>query len=216
MAVREQFDQELTDVKDNVIQLARLSGKALEQAIDALYSQNTEKAEAIIQHDAKIDRMEMEINEKAVLLIAKQQPVAKDLRRIIMTLRIVTDIERMADNAKNIANSTIQLAQYETSVPFSIRNMYEKVTSMLNRAILAFEHEDITLAKQLAVMDDEIDELYHTMISELLGETATNPEKIQYVMQVAFIARYLERFADHITNIGESILYLVKGENYKL
>ena len=158
----------------------------------------------------------MEINEKAVLLIAKQQPVAKDLRRIIMTLRIVTDIERMADNAKNIANSTIQLAQYETSVPFSIRNMYEKVTSMLNRAILAFEHEDITLAKQLAVMDDEIDELYHTMISELLGETATNPEKIQYVMQVAFIARYLERFADHITNIGESILYLVKGENYKL
>mgnify|MGYP001432768182 CR=1 FL=1 len=216
MAVREQFDQELTDVKDNVIQLARLSGKALEQAIDALYSQNTEKAEAIIQHDAKIDRMEMEINEKAVLLIAKQQPVAKDLRRIIMTLRIVTDIERMADNAKNIANSTIQLAQYETSVPLSIRNMYEKVTSMLNRAILAFEHEDITLAKQLAVMDDEIDELYHTMISELLGETATNPEKIQYVMQVAFIARYLERFADHITNIGESILYLVKGENYKL
>lgn len=216
MAVREQFDQELTDVKNNVIQLARMSGKALEQAIDALYSQNTEKAEAIIQHDAKIDRMEMEINEKAVLLIAKQQPVAKDLRRIIMTLRIVTDIERMADNAKNIANSTIQLAQYETSVPFSIRNMYEKVTSMLNRAILAFEHEDITLAKQLAVMDDEIDELYHTMISELLGETATNPEKIQYVMQVAFIARYLERFADHITNIGESILYLVKGENYKL
>lgn len=216
MAVREQFDQELTDVKDNVIQLARLSGKALEQAIDALYSQNTEKAEAIIQHDAKIDRMEMEINEKAVLLIAKQQPVAKDLRRIIMTLRIVTDIERMADNAKNIANSTIQLAQYETSVPLSIRYMYEKVTSMLNRAILAFEHEDITLAKQLAVMDDEIDELYHTMISELLGETATNPEKIQYVMQVAFIARYLERFADHITNIGESILYLVKGENYKL
>lgn len=216
MAVREQFDQELTDVKDNVIQLARLSGKALEQAIDALYSQNTEKAEAIIQYDVKIDRMEMEINEKAVLLIAKQQPVAKDLRRIIMTLRIVTDIERMADNAKNIANSTIQLAQYETSVPLSIRNMYEKVTSMLNRAILAFEHEDITLAKQLAVMDDEIDELYHTMISELLGETATNPEKIQYVMQVAFIARYLERFADHITNIGESILYLVKGENYKL
>lgn len=216
MAVREQFDQELTDVKDNVIQLARLSGKALEQAIDALYSQNTVKAEAIIQYDAKIDRMEMEINEKAVLLIAKQQPVAKDLRRIIMTLRIVTDIERMADNAKNIANSTIQLAQYETSVPLSIRNMYEKVTSMLNRAILAFEHEDITLAKQLAVMDDEIDELYHTMISELLGETATNPEKIQYVMQVAFIARYLERFADHITNIGESILYLVKGENYKL
>lgn len=216
MAVREQFDQELTDVKNNVIQLARLSGKALEQAIDALYSQNTEKAEAIIQHDAKIDRMEMEINEKAVLLIAKQQPVAKDLRRIIMTLRIVTDIERMADNAKNIANSTIQLAQYETSVPLSIRYMYEKVTSMLNRAILAFEHEDITLAKQLAVMDDEIDELYHTMISELLGETATNPEKIQYVMQVAFIARYLERFADHITNIGESILYLVKGENYKL
>src|SRR5690606_7074508 len=216
MAVREQFDQELTDVKDNVIQLARLSGKALEQAIDALYSQNTVKAEAIIQYDAKIDWMEMEINEKAVLLIAKQQPVAKDLRRIIMTLRIVTDIERMADNAKNIANSTIQLAQYETSVPLSIRNMYEKVTSMLNRAILAFEHEDITLAKQLAVMDDEIDELYHTMISELLGETATNPEKIQYVMQVAFIARYLERFADHITNIGESILYLVKGENYKL
>lgn len=87
---------------------------------------------------------------------------------------------------------------------------------MMYTAIQAYKYEDITVARKLAVMDDEVDRLYKIIVSELLGETAVNPDKIQYIMQVAFCARYLERFADHITNIGENILYLVKGENYNL
>ncbi|RKQ37798.1 phosphate signaling complex protein PhoU [Oceanobacillus halophilus] len=216
VTTRNQFNNELEELNKRIIKLAELSGQALNEAIDALFTQDLEKARKVIDEDIQIDRGELEINDQTVLLIAKQQPVATDLRRTIMALRIVTDIERMADNAKNIAQSTIQLGETYIAIPDGIHKMQELIMEMLQQAIIAFEQEDIIIAKKLGGMDDKVDKLYKDMVSELLGETATNPDKIQYVMQVAFIARYLERFADHITNIGESILYLVRGENYNL
>ncbi|RLL48071.1 phosphate transport system regulatory protein PhoU [Oceanobacillus piezotolerans] len=216
MATRGQFQSEIEGLNKQIVQLAIASKEALNNAMDSLFEQDLDKANSIIENDYEIDRGEIEINDKAILLIAKQQPVARDLRRIIIALRIVTDIERMADNAKNIANSTILLGKNYSSIPQDLRKMQEMILKMLQTAILAFQNEDIALAGKLAEMDDDVDKLYKTIVSELLGETATNPDKIQYVMQVAFTARYLERYADHITNIGESILYLVKGENYSL
>ena len=133
-----------------------------------------------------------------------------------MYLRVVTDIERMGDNAKNIAKATIHLDKNHTTIPEGLRQMHEITMEMLKTAMHAFKYEDITIATKLAETDDKVDKMYKQIVSELLGETATNPDKIQYVMQVAFCARYLERFADHITNIGESILYLVKGKSTKI
>ncbi|WP_156290723.1 phosphate signaling complex protein PhoU [Oceanobacillus salinisoli] len=216
MATRNQFKNELEELNKRIVKLAKLSGEALTESIDALYTQDVVKAKKVIEDDKHIDRGELEINDKTILLIAKQQPVATDLRRVIMVLRIVTDIERMADNAKNIAKSTIHLGENYVSIPEGLKKMHEFALEMLRKAIIAIENEDITIAKELGTMDDEVDNLYENIVSELLGETATKPDKIQYVMQVAFVGRYLERFADHITNIGESILYLVRGENYSL
>ncbi|WP_085991898.1 phosphate signaling complex protein PhoU [Oceanobacillus senegalensis] len=216
METRNQFRNELEELNKYITRLATLSHEALEKAISALHTQNLDKANQVVEDDKHIDRAEIEINDKAVLLIAKQQPVATDLRKIINALRIVTDIERMADNAKNIANSAIKLGKNEIKIPDGINKMYEIITEMHRKIILAFENEDITIAKEIGVMDDKVDSLYNDVVSELLGETATKPEKVQYVMQIAFSARYLERYADHITNIGESILYLVRGENYSL
>ena len=213
---REQFQSELEQLKEEVIKMANLSGEALSKAVDSLFNQDMEQAEEILEEDKQIDDLETEINEKSVLLIAKQQPVATDLRQIIIALRVVTDIERMGDNAKNIAKATIHLDENLSTIPEGLRQMHEIAMDMLKTAMHAFKYEDITVAGKLAETDDKVDKLYKHIVSELLGETATNPDKIQYIMQVAFCARYLERFADHITNIGESILYLVKGKNYNL
>lgn len=216
MVTRNQFQNELDVLNEDIIKLANTAGQALDEAMEALFSQNVDQAKQVIENDQQIDRKELEINDKTILLIAKQQPVATDLRRVITALKILTDIERMGDNAKNIANATIHLGKNASTIPSDLKQMHQMTKEMLDSAINAFKYEDITIARKLAVMDDDVDKLYKTVVSELLGETATNPEKIQYVMQMAFCARYLERFADHITNVGESILYLVKGENFNL
>ncbi|MFD2630838.1 phosphate signaling complex protein PhoU [Oceanobacillus kapialis] len=217
MTTRGQFHHALEEINNDIVRLANATENALGNAIEALFNKDTEHAKAIIEEDHNIDKLEMDINDKTILLIAKQQPVATDLRRLIIALRIVTDLERMADNAKNIATSTTYLGEDNNVVlPEGLKKMQEIAIEMLHTALKAFKEEDITLASSLSEMDDKVDRLYKLIISELLGETATNPDKIQYVMQVAFCARYLERYADHITNIGESILFLVKGENYNL
>lgn len=217
MNTRGQFHHEIEEINQDIIQVAKLTEKALNNALNSLYEQDITLANQVIEDDKEIDKKEIDINDKVILLIAKQQPVATDLRRLITALKIVTDLERMADNAKNIARSAIRLGENgETLLPHGLANMQTYIIEMLQIAMESFSNEDIILAAQLSEMDDRVDKQNKLIISELLGETATKPYKIQYIMQVAFCARYLERYADHITNIGESILYLVKGENFNL
>jgi phosphate transport system protein len=213
MRSREQFHSELKELDNDIIRLAQRANKGLKESIDALFNQDVNLAQNIVNDDKLIDKEEAAINDKVILLIAKQQPVATDLRRLIIALRIVTDIERMGDNAKNIAKSTIRLgSHYQAELPKDLLTMRDTSLIMLETAISAFQNEDISVAQKLAEMDDKVDKLYKQVVTDLLGKTAINPEEIQYVMQIAFCARYIERFADHITNIGESILFLVKGE----
>lgn len=216
MITRNYFQNELEDLNQRIVTLAELSGKALSDAMDSLFTNDIEKANDVIKNDIHINRKELEINDKVVLLIAKQQPVATDLRRIVGFLRIATELERMADNAKNIAQSTIHLGDNRIPMLDNLEKFHQLVLSMLEKAIIAFRSEDVTIAKELGKIDNEADKLYNDVTSELLGMTATNTDKTQYIMQLALCARYLERFADHITNIGESILYLVRGVNYNI
>src|SRR5690625_384853 len=141
---REQFQGELDQLKEEVLKMANLSGEALSKAIESLYSQDTTLAEQVIEEDKKIDQLDREINEQSVLLIAKQQPVATDLRQIIIALRVVTDIERMGDNAKNIAKAAIQLDKNLSTIPEGLREMQEITEAMLKSSMLAFKNEDIT------------------------------------------------------------------------
>jgi phosphate transport system protein len=213
MRSREQFHSDLEELNHDIIQLANRANKALRGSMDALFNQDIDLAKKIINDDKLIDKEEAAINDKVILLIAKQSPVATDLRRLIIALRVVTDIERMGDNAKNIAKAAIRLGNhYQTELPQELVTMRDTSLVMLETAISAFQNEDISVAHKLAEMDDKVDKLYKNVISNMLGKTANNSEQVQYVMQIAFSARYIERFADHITNIGESILFLVKGE----
>ncbi|WP_017472669.1 phosphate signaling complex protein PhoU [Amphibacillus jilinensis] len=217
MVGREQFDQELLAVKDKVIQLARSSRRQLEQSVEALYRADVNLAKRVIKADEQLDEMDLSINEAAILLIARQQPVATDLRKLIVAIRISTDLERMADNAKNIARSAIRLGEdHQLTIHSSLADMRDVAFKMIDLAIDAYYKEDIKLAKQLSELDDLIDNMFSQVLEEMLHMSASNPQKIQLIMQMAFSARYIERFGDHLTNIAENVMYLVKGETFDL
>nr|WP_085509241.1 phosphate signaling complex protein PhoU [Thalassobacillus devorans] len=217
MVTREHFSEELANLKADIFELAETTKQAFMTAIDALYASDIKKAEQIIKEDVKIDKKEDEINDKVMILIAKQQPVATDLRRLIIAIKITTDLERMADHAKNIAKATQHLGEkHPLSIHPGIREMADVAFDMVDIAKKAFDLEDITFANKLSEMDDIVDRKYGELIRELLESTANNPDQIQYLMQMAYSARYIERFADHITNIGEEVFFLVKGRSYDL
>lgn len=217
MSIRVHFEEDLNKLKEQIKDLAFDTKYSLDTAIHVLYQGDVEAAKKVLVEDVHINRKEEKINDDAILMLAKQQPVARDLRRIIIAIKISSDLERMADHSTNIAKATIHLGEdHGIDVNPELREMAIIAMDMVDLAIKAFENEDISLAQKLAEMDDIIDEKYGSIVREILELTAINPQQIQHIMQMAYIARYIERFADHITNIGESIFYLVKGQTYDL
>jgi len=217
MTMRGHFDLELQALKNQLVKMAKASRTQLENAVKALYETDLDLAKQIEVEDEKIDQLDLTINETAILLIAKQQPVASDLRKLIVAIRISTDLERMADNAKNIARSTLHLGEdHELEIDSSLKDMCHVAYKMIDLAIESYLNEDAKLAKELSDLDDSIDKIFGQVLNRMLDMSATNPQKIQHIMQVALCARYIERFGDHLTNIAESILYLIKGETFDL
>lgn len=217
MVVRENFQLQLEEMKQAIVQISKLAEEALELSVEALKNQDLDKALQIIENDNRINVLEDEINDMAILLIAKQAPVASDLRRIIAAIKISSDIERMADFAVNIAKSTIRIGKQELIKPLEeLPKMAHQAIAMLTTATKAYVEEDVALAKILAELDDEVDETYGKIIKELLELMTKNPEHLSQISQLLFVCRYIERTADHATNIAESIIFLVKGKRYGL
>lgn len=217
MTVREKFQLDLNELQEKLVLLGNLADEALKKSIVALETHNMDLALAIIENDGVIDDLYEEINDFAILLIAKQAPVAIDLRRIIVAIKIATDIERIGDFAVNVAKSTIRIAKEEHVKPIDqVKAMYEITSEMLKLSLKAFQDEDIAAAKRVADMDDQVDHLYGKTIRELLEINQIQPESTAQITQLSFVCRFLERAADHVTNISESILYLVKGKHYDL
>jgi phosphate transport system protein len=217
VVVRENFEKELMLLQTKLVELAHFSKKALEQSMVAFETHDIELSLEIIEDDRKADLYYEDINEYAVMLIAKQQPVAIDLRRIIVAIKIATDLERMADFAVNIAKSTIRIGKEEHVKPIqSLKKMHEITAEMLNDALVAFEKEDIQKAKKVAEMDDQVDSLYGETIIDLFKLNSEKSDSLPQITQMLLICRFLERAADHITNIAEYVFYLVKGKMYDL
>ncbi|MCM3735686.1 phosphate signaling complex protein PhoU [Bacillus cytotoxicus] len=215
--VREQFQYDLQSLQLKVIELGELAKQALEIAMEGLRTRDVEKAITVIDGDYRMDNLEEEINDFALMLITKQQPVASDLRRIFVSIKTATDLERIADHAVNIAKSTIRLGEREVLVSLqSLESMFKIAIDMLQNVIQAYREENLTYAKKIAEMDDEVDELYGKAIREFISSIPNKPESIGQITQLSFIARYIERVADHGTNIAENVFYLVKGKHYLL
>ncbi|QED48641.1 phosphate signaling complex protein PhoU [Cytobacillus dafuensis] len=217
MPVRGKFDVDLKELQGKLLELGNFAESALSKSIEALETQNIEMALEIIDEDSNANLMYEDINDFAILLIAKQQPVAIDLRRIIVAIKIAANIERIADFAVNIAKSTIRIGSEPLVKPIvHIKEMHQITLEMLKLSLEAFNDEDIIKAKKLADMDDTVDDLYGQTIRDLMQINLQKPEYLPQILQLSFICRFLERAADHITNIAESILYLVKGRQYDL
>lgn len=217
MVVREKFEHELRGVQEQFLMLSNLAISTLNKSIDALLSHDVDVALSIIENDKHINRLEEEINDRVILLLAKQQPVATDLRRLIVLLKAAHDMERVGDYAVNIAKENIRIGKADFVSPIkNIEEMRSKTITMLTEVMKAFIEENIEDARKIAELDDQVDNLYGQTIQQLLKVGADNPQMLSQVTQLSFVCRYLERSADHATNIAEQLFYLVKGRHYEL
>lgn len=217
MTVRATFQAELNELKEMIIQLGSQAQEAVGKAIEALKNQDVDKALKIIENDTRINMMEEEINDKASLLIAQQAPVAVDLRRVIVAIKISSDLERVGDLAVNIAKSVIRIGTEQLIKPIEeIPRIAAVANKMVSDSLKAYSEENVELARNVAKVDDEVDEAYGRLTKELLELMTQKPEYISQITQLLFICRNVERVGDHSTNISESVLYLIKGKRYDL
>lgn len=214
MVLREKFEQDLNELSDKVVALGKLAEEALLKSFLAFETQNTDLALKVLENDKKINLLEEEINDFAILLVAKQQPVAIDLRRIIVSIKIAADIERMADYGVNIAKATIRIGRESHILQLTdLKKMHEIMIQMVRLSFVAYSEEDIQSAKDIANMDDEVDSLYNEFVKVLLEEAGNNLPQFNHI---SFVARQVERAADHATNVAENIYYVVRGRHLDL
>lgn len=212
---RNVFDKELEYLHANMVKMAGLVEESIEKTISALKKHDVELAREVFQGDDQIDELEKIIEKQCLNLIARQQPIAKDLRTISAALKIITDMERIADHSSDIAEITIRMAPEKYIKPLvDIPKMAECARAMVNKAIDAYVRQDVELARTVEISDDEVDDLFSKIILELTGIMKNNPSTVEQAINLIFIAKYLERMADHATNIGEWVIYNVTGEHY--
>jgi phosphate transport system protein len=215
--IRKNFDYDLEELKKKLLNMSALVEVAIKDSIEALKTQNLTLAEQVIEGDKEINRLEDEIEDLVVRIIASQQPVASDLRKIMSALKITTSVERIGDFAVDIAKAAKRIGNQNLIKPLQdIPIMAEIAQTMIREGINAYIDNDVEKAQEMADMDDKVDKMYASIVKELLQKIVEHPDKIEQIMQLAFVARYIERTADHCTNIAEAILYIVKGKRVDL
>ncbi|MGM0884424.1 MAG: phosphate signaling complex protein PhoU [Bacillota bacterium] len=212
MTIRKDFDKGLEQLHNLLIDMGTYVEKALVESMEALKSVDVDRAKQVITNDPSLNQMEEKITEIGSKLIATQQPVAKDLRRILSAFKIATDLERMGDLSVDIAKVVLRLEGQELIKPLiDLPRMAEIVQLMTYESIQSFIQENVDLAYKMAKDDDQVDALYGQITRELYTLMMENPRNITQASLLTLVGRYLERFGDHATNIGESVVYLVTG-----
>ncbi|WP_150267146.1 phosphate signaling complex protein PhoU [Paenibacillus tepidiphilus] len=213
MIRRKEFDKDLEELRSTLQQMGEHVTDALGGAIVALQTLDTARAQEIVKADLTLNAMEDKIMDIGSRLIITQQPVAKDLRRIIVAFKISSDLERMGDLALDVAKVTMRIQGQQLIKPLvDIPRMAEIVNKMIDEAIQAYLDENTDLAYKMAQDDDQVDHLYSGMINELYTNLVAHPDALSQTMLLTLVGRYIERIADHATNIGESVVYLVTGK----
>ncbi len=217
MTERKEFDHGLQEIKTLLIAMGERVQWALEHAMDSLQTSNVEQAKLVFERDHEINLLERQIDDLGTQLILKQQPVAKDLRKILVGFRIAADLERMGDLARDIANVTVRLAGQPLIKPLiDLPAMAKFVHEMIHQAIDSYLREDIVLAESMAKSDDQVDALYSKVLRDLFALMSNESDSVNQAMLLCFVGRFIERIADHATNIGEGVVYLVKNQRSEL
>ncbi len=212
----QQFDQELSQLKEKLLYMGGLAEEMIRDSIRALRDRDSDLAGEVIDRDLTCNRLEVEIDELAIQILALRQPAARDLRFLTTALKISTDIERIGDEAVNIAERTLELNREPQLKPYiDIPRMAEMAQGMLKEALDAFVHHDTRLAYTVCEGDDAIDDLNRQILRELLTYMIEDPGSITRATKIIFVSKYLERIADHATNIAEMVVYMVEGKNIR-
>ena len=212
--MRNRFDRELIHLNDELIDMGSLIEKAIEKAISALVNKDVKLAQDTIEMDEEIDDKEREIEHLCLKLLLQQQPVAKDLRVISSALKMITDMERIGDQASDISEITIQLADQKYIKELeTIQNMAKEASVMLVKSIEAFVNKDVVLAGEVIGKDDVVDDLFMKVKSELIELISQNTDNGEQATDFLMIAKYLERIGDHATNISEWVIFSITGEH---
>jgi len=206
------FHQELKKLKENLLKMAGLAEQAISNAIAALVQRDSALAEKTIKEDEKINELELLIDDQCLKLLALHQPMAADLRFITSAMRINTELERIGDQAANIAQRAILLNQEPQLKPYiDIPRMAQISQSMVKDVLDAFVKGDADLARRVCERDDEVDGLNDQVFRELLTYMMADPKTITRAAHLIIVSRCLERIADHATNIAEGVIFMVKG-----
>ena len=208
-----QFDAEAQQLKDRLLTMGELVEHQIIHAKQALVESDKELAREVIVNDHKVNAMDVEIDEAALRLLALHQPTARDLRSITTAMKVATELERISDLAENICERVIELADEPKLKPYTdISQMAESSIHMVKGSLQSFVNEDSTLARQVCDNDDLVDNLTEQVFRELLSFMLEEPKSITRGIRVMFVAKYIERIADHATNIAELVVYLVEGK----
>jgi len=208
------FDEELSDLNNDILKMGVFAEEAIYKSVEALKNRNKDLAQEVINNDKAVDELELAVDERCLDLIARHQPMAKDLRFIATGMKINAELERIADIAVDIAQRTLEIADKPLLKPLvDIPKLAAVAQSMVKMAIDAFVKGDIALAKKVLSSDSEADQLRNEIQKELVEDYmvkngATAPRAVQLLL----IARFLERICDHTTNIAEDVIYMVQAE----
>lgn len=210
---RNQYLKDLETLRADLVRMAAMAGEAIHASVEALKALDSEMAERIIAADDRIDALHLDLENRCTRLLALQQPMASDLRTIAAVFAITIDLERMADHAEGISKCVKRLAGQPLLKPLiDIPRMEALVQEMLRDAMEAFQRHEPVLAEAMAKKDDEVDALRSQVFRELLIYMMSDPTTIPRALELLLAAQHLERAADHITNIGERVIYMVTGE----
>ena len=211
-----QYEEELSGLRQRILEMGGLVEKQIANAVRALVGRDVTLAEETMRKDQMVNRLDVEIDELCIRLLALRQPAARDLRFITTALKITTDLERIGDRAVSVSERAIELATESPLKPYiDIPRMAEIALAMLRRSLDAFVREDTDLALEVCRSDDEVDKLNGQIFRELLSFMIEDPQTITRAMRILFVSKYLERIADHATNIAEMVIYMVKGKSIR-
>ena len=217
--ISKRFDNELEDIRNQVLTMGGLVETQVINGLKGLLEGDSEIARRVIQDDYKINEMEMEIDDACVKILARRQPAASDLRLVVMIIKIITDLERIGDQAQKLGRNQLKLFDqgdtWRVNYASKLEHLGELVSKMLNRALDAFARMDVDEALKTMAMDEKINVEFDAMMRQLITHMMEDPRTIQKSLRVSWCARALERIGDHSTNICEYVVFLVQGKDVR-
>lgn len=211
------FDEELEDIRNKVLTMGGLVEQQMDDAVKAFVTSDQELAEIILLKDDEVNKLEMEIDYDCIQVIAKRQPTATDLRMLISIIKVITDLERMGDEAARIAKAAIRLeaTDYYHDQYHEISHLVDMVKGMINGSLDAFARMDVEGVAKITEKDAKVNREYTSIIRQLISQMMEDPRNITRMIDVLWTARAIERIGDHACNICEHVVYIVKGDDVR-